>query len=156
LYDGTSNNKLGLSSTLTLVSTTCTLSTNNVTVTLPKISTSTLGNVAGTTAGRTPFTLALSGCANVGSAYAARATWAFAEGATADTIANSAASPASNVYVQLLDSAMNPISNGDSTAIATVVAAGAYQTQHYAQYVSGGVAGAGMVQGIATLSLYYE
>jgi major type 1 subunit fimbrin (pilin) len=156
-YSGTNNNFLGLSSALTLIATTCTLSTSNVTVTLPKISTSALNSGAGTTAGRTPFTLALAGCSNIGAVYYAKASWAFAEGAPGTTtIANSASGPASNVYVQLLDGALTPIGNGGASNLATVWAAGSYQTQHYAQYFAGGTAGAGLVKGVATLSLSYE
>jgi major type 1 subunit fimbrin (pilin) len=111
----------------------------------------------GTTAGRTPFTLALSGCTNVGEYYYANASWTFAEGAPGPTtIANSAAGSASNVYVQLLDSGFAPISNGGVSFLASVSTASAYQIQHYAQYYAGGVVGSGIVKGVATLSLFYE
>jgi major type 1 subunit fimbrin (pilin) len=156
LYSGSANSFMGLSKSLTLISTTCTLSTNNVTVTLPKISISALGG-AGATAGRTPFTLALAGCSNLGSAYSVVANWSFVEGAAgATTIANSAASAASNVYVQLLDSGFVPIGNGGTSNLATVSASGSYQIQHYAQYFAGGTVGAGIVKGVATLTLSYE
>jgi major type 1 subunit fimbrin (pilin) len=156
LYSGPNNTFVGLGSTLAVIATTCTLSTNNVTVTLPKISASALVG-AGATAGRTPFNLALAGCSNVGSAYAVTANWSFVEGAPGtNTLANSATSPASNVYVQLLDSNLTAIENGGTSNLATVSAAGTYQTQHYAQYFAGGVVGPGIVKGVATLTLSYE
>jgi type 1 fimbria pilin len=111
----------------------------------------------GTVTGRTPFTLALTGCTNVGEYYAANASWSFAEGASGPTtIANSATGPANNVNVQLLDSYMVPISNGGVSFLALVSTASAYQIQHYAQYYAGGVVGSGLVKGVATLSLFYE
>jgi major type 1 subunit fimbrin (pilin) len=156
LYSGPNNSFVGLGSTLTLIATTCTLSTKNVTVTLPKIATSALGG-PGATAGRTPFVLALAGCSNVGSAYSVTANWSFVEGAAGtNTIANSAAGPASNVYVQLLDRNLATIDNGGTSNLATVSSAGSYQTQHYAQYYAGGPVGAGLVKGVATLTLSYE
>jgi major type 1 subunit fimbrin (pilin) len=156
LYSGPNNSFVGLSSTLAMIATTCTLSTNNVIVTLPKISTSALSG-ASATAGRTPFTLALAGCSNLGSAYSVVANWSFVPGAAGTTsLANSAAGAASNVYVQLLDSSLVPIENGGISNLATVSAAGAYQTQHYAQYLAGGVVGPGIVKGVATLTLSYE
>jgi major type 1 subunit fimbrin (pilin) len=142
---------------LTLITSACTLSTNNVTVALPNIGTSALSGGAGKTAGRTPFTLALSGCSNAGAIYSAKASWTFVEGAAgAKTIANSAVGPASNVYVQLLDSVMAPIRNGGSSFLASVSSIDHYQIQHYAQYYAGGVVGSGLVKGVATLSLFYE
>ena len=156
-YSSTSGLSGTLNSSFSLISTACTLATQNVTVTLPKISTSALGSGAGATAGRTAFTLALNGCSNVGEYYSANASWTFAEGlAGPATIANSAAGPASNVYVQLLDNAMAPISNGGVSFLASVSTASAYQIQHYAQYYAGGVVGSGIVKGVATLSLFYE
>ncbi len=159
LYSGPANSFVGLSSALTLISTACTLSlsSKNITVTLPKIATSALSGGAGTTAGRTAFTLALADCSNVGSTYYAKASWSFVEGAGGNTtIANTASGPASNVYVQLLDSALVPIANGGTSNLATVFAAGSYQTQHYAQYFAGGTVGSGIVRGEATLTLFYE
>ena len=157
LFSGPSNGFVGLSSALTLISTTCTLSTNNVTVTLPKIGASALSSGAGTTAGRTPFTLALAGCSNLGSVYSANASWAFAEGAAGPTtITNSASGPASNVYVQLLDIDMVPISNGGVSFLTSVSTSTTYQVKHYAQYYAGGLVGSGLVKGVATLNLFYE
>jgi major type 1 subunit fimbrin (pilin) len=157
LYSGSANNSFGLSSVLTLVSTTCTLSTNDVIVTLPKIGTSALGGGTGTTAGRTPFTLELAGCSDLHLTYLVKASWAFAEGAAGPTtITNSASGPASNVFVQLLDSVMAPIRNGGDSNLATVSTAGHYQVKHYAQYYAGGVVGSGLVKGVATLNLFYE
>ncbi len=156
-YSSTSGLSSTLNSSFSLISTACTLTTQNVTVTLPKIGTGALSGGAGATAGRTPFTLALSGCTNVGEIYSVNASWAFAEGAAGPTtIANSASGPASNVFVQLLDSVMAPIRNGGDSNLATVSTAGHYQIKHYAQYYAGGVVGSGLVKGVATLNLFYE
>ena len=67
-----------LSSSFTLVSTACTLSTNNVVVSLPKVSSGSL-SAAGKTAGLTAFTLTLIGCTNIGTSYVADATWSYAQ-----------------------------------------------------------------------------
>ncbi len=147
-----------INSSFDLISTACTLTTPNVTVTLPRVSVSALSGGFGTTAARTPFILALGGCTDLGTTYLARASWTFVPGAAdPSSIANSASTPASNVYVQLLDSGFTPIGNGETSIIAFVSAAGAYQSQHYAQYFAGpGVVGAGMVKGVATLNLMYD
>ena len=149
-----------LNSSFDLKTTACTLTTNNVTVTLPRVSVNALSGGLGTTAARTPFTLILDGCSSLGCGgnYIARASWTFAPGAGITSIANTASTtPASNVYVQLLDSSFTPISTGESSILAIVSTAGSYQTQHYAQYFAGsGTGGAGKVTGVATLNLVYD
>ena len=147
---------LALSSTFATVATSCTLSTNNVVVSLPKVATGSLA-VAGNTVGRTAFTLSLAGCTNIGATYSANITWSFAQsGSYASVIANGAATPAANVGVQLLDHSFNPINNYAVTTLANVSSAGSYSTTYYAQYYATGVAGAGAVTGLAQLTLSYD
>jgi major type 1 subunit fimbrin (pilin) len=159
-YTGVGSNYVGLSSALTLFATTCTLSTNNVTVTLPTIVASALSGGAGALAGTTPFTLTLSGCTASATAYAVQALWSFTQSPVSPAvIANTAANPASNVYVQLTDSSNSTISPGRTTPLApNATAGGTYQTQFFARYYRGSSAavGAGNVQGVATLTLTYQ
>lgn len=134
----------------------CTLSTSTTSVILPTVAPTALAT-AGATAGRKPFTLTLTGCTYPGAAYSAIATWAFAPAYSSSIIGNSAASPkAANVGVQLLDSNLTPLTDGGSTVLASVSAAGSYSKTFYAQYIATGVGGAGNVAAQATFTLTYQ
>lgn len=155
-YSGNGSD-LPLSSSFTIVSTACTLSTSNVVVSLPKVASGSL-NVPGKTAGRTAFTLTLSGCTNIGASYVADATWSYAQaGSLSNVIANGAStSPAANIGVQILDSNLNPVTDFTATTLATISSAGNYSTTYYAQYYATGVGGAGNVTGLAQLLISYQ
>jgi major type 1 subunit fimbrin (pilin) len=133
----------------------CTVAPNVIPVFLPTVSKTAL-NAAGATAGLTAFTLALSGCPNGSNAYAVQATWSFNPGPSSSVVANSAASPANNVYVQLLDSTLSPITNGASTTLANVTAGGSFSATYYARYYATAAAGSGAVKGTATFTLTYQ
>ncbi|HEV6965656.1 hypothetical protein [Roseateles sp.] len=140
---------------LSVETVTCTVSTSSVTFSLPTVSTSALAS-AGSVAGSTPFTLTLTGCGAMASAYVATANWAFTPGPASNLISNTAASPAANVYVQILDSSMTPVINGGTSTIASVSASGSYSATHYARYYSTGAAGSGGVKGMATFTMTYN
>ena len=153
---GPNNSDNTLSSSLSIASTSCTLSTSNVTVTLPAVNAGVLAG-AGKTAGRTPFTLNLTGCSNIGSGYSALALWSFTPaGGLSNVISNSASSPAANVGIQILDGSQSPVSNGVASTLANINAAGSYSTAYYAQYYATGTAGVGHVTGLALFNLEYQ
>jgi major type 1 subunit fimbrin (pilin) len=141
--------------TLAMSTQACTVAPNVIPVFLPTVSKTAL-NAAGATAGLTAFTLALSGCPNGSNAYAVQATWSFNPGPSSSVVANSAASPANNVYVQLLDSTLSPITNGASTTLANVTAGGSFSATYYARYYATAAAGSGAVKGTATFTLTYQ
>ena len=135
---------------------TCTVSAAVTTVALPTVAPTALAT-AGATAGRTPFTLTLTGCTYPGAAYSAIATWTFAPAFSTSIIGNSAVNPkAANVGVQLLDSNLTPLTDGGSTVLASVSAAGSYSKTFYAQYIATGTGGSGNVAAQATFTLSYQ
>lgn len=143
--------------TITVTSTgSCTVSPTTTSVVLPTVAPSALAT-AGATAGRKPFTLTLTGCTYPGAAYSAIATWAFAPAFSSSIIGNTAANPkAANVGVQLLDSNLTPLTDGGSTVLASVSAAGSYSRTFYAQYIATGTGGSGNVAAQATFTLSYQ
>lgn len=110
-----------------VTSKTCTVSTpagKNFTVTLPTVSTTSLA-VAGAVAGRTPFSVSLTGCAagNVATYFEPGATVDFNSG----RLLNQASSnSAGNVQIQLL---------GSNSSFLPVLASGSGQTQTNSQWV---------------------
>ena len=105
-----------------ITDTTCTISvdggSNDATVTLPTVSSTTLG-AAGATAGATPFTISLSNCS--GTSLNTASTY-FEPGAYVDSttgrlnIDSAAADAATNVQVQLLNADRDAIVAGASVA----------------------------------------
>lgn len=101
-----------------ITDTTCTISvdggSNDATVTLPTVSSTTLG-AAGATAGATPFTISLSNCS--GTSLNTASTY-FEPGAYVDSttgrlnIDSAAADAATNVQVQLLNAIVTPLLQG--------------------------------------------
>ncbi len=133
---------------------TCTLNTSAIVVQLPTVSTKVL-NAAGATAGKSPFSINISGCAS--GTYAALIWFSYLPGVGSNSIQNSNPNPASNVEVQLLNSSGVSIANQQLITIAPSVAAGAsYSSQFFAQYYATGAAGAGGVTGIATFTMSYQ
>jgi major type 1 subunit fimbrin (pilin) len=126
------------------------------TVTLPTVSQQQLKN-PGDTAGVQPFSITLTGCSALATgAYLAKATWSFTQGAIATTMANTAASPAANVEIQIRDASNNPIANNAVTTIASGITGGTYSAQYSARYYATGQATAGNVRGVATFNLSYQ
>jgi major type 1 subunit fimbrin (pilin) len=142
--------------TVNVVAQGCTLAVLGTTVTLPTVSSSALAQ-PGSTAGSTPFKIKLDSCASTGSAYMAKATWSFAQGPTPTSLQNSSTNPASNVFVELLDSSSRPLRSGDLTDIGLVSASGgSAEATFSARYVSSGAATPGGVVGVATFTLSYQ
>lgn len=137
----------------------CTLGVTNTSVTLPTVSKTSLAS-AGNTAGKKPFTLAINSCSSwSGGTYAVSMAWSFTPvSPTTDVISNTAASPAANVGVQLLDSTGASIANGSSTLLGTVPTSGgaSFSKSFYAQYYATGAAGSGGVVGVASITLTYQ
>jgi major type 1 subunit fimbrin (pilin) len=142
--------------TVSVVAQGCTLAVLGATVALPTVSSSALAQ-PGSTAGSTPFKIKLDSCAGTGSAYMAKATWSFAQGPTPTSLQNSSTNPASNVFVELLDSSSRPLRSGDLTDIGLVSASGgSAEATFSARYVSSGAATPGGVVGVATFTLSYQ
>ncbi|ODV40929.1 fimbrial protein [Cupriavidus sp. UYMMa02A] len=147
----------------TITAQTCTINGNGTgskdfTVTLPKVSASTLGT-AGQTAGRTPFNISLSDCTpNAGAVK----TY-FEPGPTTDTATgrlNLNAGGASNVQIGLLNSDFTPIkagfddaSQGSKTA---AINAGSAVLPYYAEYVATGAATAGAANSSVMYTIVYQ
>ena len=138
---------------LNIVSNTCTVSTPAVAVGLPNVSKTSLA-AAGSTAGITPFTLSFSGCSTSASGFTGTQTWAFTPGPASNVISNTGT--ATNVYAQILDSSMAPITNGGTTSFSVPAAGGAVSQQFYARYYSSGTAGAGTLNSTATFTMTYN
>lgn len=142
--------------------TTCTVDdtagNTNKTVTLPTVSKSALTGV-GTTAGKTPFTFALTNC---GSAQNVRARFVGTNTQVNSNghLINTAATQAANVFVQILDtdgtSAINPNTPDNTNYKTTALVDGAANLTYYAQYITEvGDAGAGNVATTVNYSIVY-
>jgi major type 1 subunit fimbrin (pilin) len=146
---------------------TCTINggtggSNNIAVTLPTVAASALAT-AGTTAGRTPFSIKLTQCANTGSvsAYFEQA------GTPIDVVTGNLTNPvgATNVEVGLLNADATAISLGvaqasqNSKSVSLTGSAGSAGAtlNYFAQYVAnGGAATAGTVTTTVLYSLVYQ
>jgi major type 1 subunit fimbrin (pilin) len=135
-------------------------SATNIDVRLPSVDKDSLA-AAQSTAGRTGFTMKVSGCSD-----GVKVSAAFVPDSNVDTygnLKNSVSGGASSVQVQLLDqnyAAIN-INTDDATGQAaravTVSGANPVTLQYYAQYFSqAGSAGAGDVAAMANYQLTYE
>ncbi|HWX66700.1 MAG TPA: fimbrial protein [Rhodanobacter sp.] len=136
-----------------------------VTVTLPSVQTSALSTIS-SVAARTPFTLAITGCA----AGITGATTYFEPGVGIDTVTGNLINTgtAANVEVQLLNGAgstaavFSPIVLGAGTVAAqnsgqATVAAGSATLNYYAQYFAKTAAvGAGTVVSSAQFTMIYQ
>lgn len=146
-----------------ITSQTCTISGNgggkNFTVTLPTVSTSALAT-AGTTAGRTPFNIALSNC----TPNSGNVSTYFEPGATVDTTTGqliNASGTATNVEVGLLNSDSSVITLGAAQASqnskVVALASGAATLKYFAQYVAtNGASTAGTVNTTVMYSIIYN
>lgn len=150
-----------------ITDTTCTISVdggaNDATVTLPTVSASSLA-AAGATAGATPFNISLSAC--TGATLATASTY-FEPGAYVDSqsgrlnIDTGVADPATNVQVQLLNSARTPIVAGASVAngqndVPVDISGGSGTLNYFAQYYATGASTAGAVTTQVDYTMVYE
>ena len=142
---------------------TCTVNagtTKDFTVTLPTVSQSVLA-VAGATAGRTPFTINLTGC----TAGSKVATY-FEPGSTVDFSSgrlNNASGTATNVQVQLLGSNNTaiPVLAAGAGGVQTnsqlvAVTDGAANLNYYAQYYATGASTPGSVATTVKYTIIYQ
>ncbi len=150
-----------------ITDTTCTISvdggSNDATVTLPTVSSTTLG-AAGATAGATPFTISLSNCS--GTSLNTASTY-FEPGAYVDSttgrlnIDSAAADAATNVQVQLLNADRDAIVAGASVAngqndIPVDISSGNGTLNYFAQYYATGASTAGSVTTQVDYTMVYE
>ena len=150
---GSTTGNPGWSPAFVVSANTCTVSTPSVAVSLPNVSRTSLAS-AGATAGIAPFTLSFSGCSTSASGFTGTQTWAFTPGPASNVISNTGT--ATNVYAQILDSSMAPITNGGTTSFSVPAAGGAVSQQFYARYYSSGTAGAGTLNSTATFTMTYN
>lgn len=142
-----------------VIADTCTISVNSSatsTVTLPTVTTNALSTV-GSTAGKIPFTIGLTGCdSNVSGALMSFS------GSNVDTstgnLNNSLTTNNSNVQVQLLNSSGTAINtNSQANAPLIAVANSAGSTTMYAQYkATNAAATAGLVSTSVNFTLTYQ
>jgi major type 1 subunit fimbrin (pilin) len=150
-----------------ITDTTCIISvdggSNDATVTLPTVSVAALAAV-GSTAGATPFNISLSGCTgtslNTASTYFEPGTYVDSQTGRLN-IDTTAADAASNVQVQLLNSARTAIVAGASVAngqndIAVDISSGSGVLNYYAQYYATGASTAGSVTTQVDYTMIYE
>jgi major type 1 subunit fimbrin (pilin) len=128
-----------------------------INVALPNVATTSL-NTAGAVAGRTPFNIALTGCGSL-----TKATTFFEPGPTvlADgNLKNTAASGASGVEVQLLNSDFSAINlagaAGAQNSATANINGGAATLSYYAQYYANAAAGAGNVTSSVQFTMLYQ
>lgn len=144
--------------------TTCTINVGTTTgtasaaITLPTVSTTAL-TTAGSTAGATLFNIYLTGCTGT----LTKVSTNFEAGANVNAagriINTGAAAPsATNVDLQLTDSASNPIVIGSGASPSTYVAytGGNATLPYYVRYYATGAAGAGNVKGTVQYSIVYQ
>lgn len=146
---------------------TCTINggtagSNNIAVTLPTVAASALAT-AGATAGRTPFSIKLTQCANTGSVSTYFEAGPAPIDAVTGNLVNSGA--AQKVEVGLLNADASVISLGaaqaaqhsELVALTGAAGSGTATLNYFAQYVAnGGAAGAGSVTTSVLYSLVYQ
>ncbi|KVD61998.1 pilus assembly protein FimA [Burkholderia ubonensis] len=153
-----------------VLSTTCTIAAGggasggkNMTVKLPSVSASALAN-AGDVAGRTPFSIQLSGCTGdstkVSTVFEAGSTVDSASGRLNLVSAGAEDTVASNVQINLLNDAQEPIKAGlaGSQQNSQVVALkdGGATLNYYAEYYATGKSTAGSANSRVQYSLDYQ
>lgn len=141
-----------------VTATTCTINggSPSFAVNLPTVSTGTL-SAAGDWAGRTAFSIALTGCTASGQTVSAY----FEPGGnvnTAGRLSNTAAtSPAGNVDLQLLNNTLGVIDmyNGTNNSTATITS-GSATLNYYVQYYATAAATAGAVKSTVDYTIQYN
>lgn len=144
----------------TITDVTCTVTVSsqskNATITLPTVSATTLAS-AGSRAGTTPFTIALSGCSGT---TLNQARTRFEVGTRVDVATGrlTNAGTATNVNLELLASDQTVISLGASSPydVPVSIASNAGSLQYYARYYATGVAGAGTVSTSVEYTIVYN
>ncbi|QOT78057.1 fimbrial protein [Cupriavidus basilensis] len=148
-----------------VIASTCKINagTNDLTVALPRASTSALSK-AGATAGRTPFVLALSGC-SVAKEAPTKVSVTFEPGTSvnADTgrLKLQGADAAGNVEIALLNDQFKPIKVGAASAdqnsqiVDIDATSGAAKMTYAAEYTATGVATAGTANSFVQYTLMY-
>ncbi|MGU7785166.1 fimbrial protein [Burkholderia sp. PU8-34] len=153
-----------------VLSTTCTISagggatgSKNMTVKLPSVSASALG-AAGDSAGRTPFSIVLSGC----SGDSTKVSTVFEPGDTVDSgtgrlklvSAGTGDTVAANVQIGLLNDKQQPIMAGspgaNQNSQAVTMTDGGATLQYFAEYHATGKASAGSANTRVQYSLDYQ
>ncbi|MBB2928608.1 fimbrial protein [Paraburkholderia silvatlantica] len=144
-----------------VTSQTCTINGGapDFTVALPTVAAATL-QTAGATAGRTPFTISLTGCSmSTGTVHTF-----FEQGSTINASTGNLklnAGGASNVEIQLLNGgdasviALNQPDAQQNSAPASI-SDGSAQLSYYAQYVATGAAGAGSANSSVMYTMSYQ
>lgn len=146
----------------TITDTTCDISVNNqskdATVTLPTISTAALPAV-GSTAGATPFTIALTNCAgasmNTASTFFEAGTYVEQ---SSGRLKNSASGTAGNVQVELLNANLGSIMAGNSYNqgdVAVDISSGGGVMNYFARYYATGVVTPGTVNTQVDYTIVY-
>lgn len=145
-----------------LTAQTCTIAGNssaaNFTVALPTVSASSLA-AAGATAGRTPFNIALTGCAqNSGNVHTF-----FEQGPTIDPTTGNLfvnTGGATNVEIGLQNSDLSKIALNQPDAAqnskSVAISSGSATLNYYAQYVATGVATAGAANSSVMYTMSYQ
>ncbi len=128
-----------------------------INVTLPNVSTTSL-NTAGAVAGRTPFSIALTGCGSL-----TKATTYFEPGPTvlADgNLKNTAVTAAAGVEVQLLNGDFSAVNlagaTGSQNSATANISSGAATLNYYAQYYANAAAGSGNVTSSVQFTMLYQ
>nr|WP_322107374.1 fimbrial protein [Paraburkholderia sp. J41] len=140
---------------------TCTISgnggTSSFTVALPTVSASSLA-AAGQTAGRTPFNIALTNCAQSGNVHTF-----FEQGPTIDTTTGNLlvnAGGATNVEIQLQNADLSTIALNQADSAqkseSVAISSGAATLNYYAQYFATGKATAGAANSSVMYTMSYN
>jgi len=152
-----------------VISQTCSASVNSTaaptaaTVTLPAVQASSL-STTGTTAGRTAFQIALTGCAATNPANGGTVKAFFESGANVDSNGRLTNSTNNNVSLQLVDGTTNtPIvvgsaaqsTSGNNSGYVSITG-GAATLPYFVQYYANSAASAGSVASSVTYSLVYN
>jgi len=135
----------------------------NLRVVLPNVNAGALA-AAGTVAGRTPFTLSLTGCATSQGALSSVAA-RFEPGASVDQatgrlVVDAGEGSAQNLQVRLLGDAQQPINAGaagdQGSRFIPISSAGAATLNYFAEYYATGQVTAGSVSTRAQFTLMYQ
>jgi type 1 fimbria pilin len=140
-----------LANSVTILDPACSVNTTPINVTLPTVSASSM-NATGTTAGRTPFTIALtcSSGANIDIQLDFAGT---ASGITG--VLTKTSGTAVGVGVQLLDSTFNPVTFGTKTLVGATPT-GPLNIKYYANYYRTAAITPGSLAASATFTLSYQ